>query len=42
MNKAKRRLLVNRMVLVLAIAAILAGLLIYSQWGSVWLNASLL
>ena len=42
MNKAKRRLVVNRIVLGLAILAILAGLVLFSQWGSVLRNASLL
>jgi hypothetical protein len=42
MNKAKLRLVVNRVVIGLAILAILAGLVIFSQWGSVFRNASLL
>ncbi len=42
MNKAKRRLWVNRIVLGLAILAILVGLIAFKQWGSTWLNATLL
>jgi hypothetical protein len=42
MSKAKLRLVVNRVVIGLAILAILAGLVIFSQWGSVLRNASLL
>ncbi len=42
MNRAKLRLVVNRVIIGLAILAILAGLVIFSQWGSVWLNATLL
>jgi hypothetical protein len=42
MNKARLRLVINRVIIGLAILAILAGLVIFSQWGSVWLNATLL
>jgi hypothetical protein len=42
MNNAKVRLLVNRVVIGLAVLAILAGLVIFSQWGSVLINARLL
>ena len=42
MNKAKLRLLANRVALGLALLAIVAGLVIFSQWGSVLLNARLL
>ncbi len=41
MSRARRRL-VNGIVLGLAILAILAGLIILKQWGSTWLNATLL
>jgi hypothetical protein len=37
-NKAKRLFLINRVLIVLTIAAILAGLL-FDQWGIVLLNA---
>ena len=39
---AKRRLWINRIVLGLAILAIVVGLVIYTQWNGVWLNATLL
>jgi hypothetical protein len=42
MNKAKLRLWANRLGLGLAILAILLGLLVFSQWASVLLNARLL
>ncbi len=41
MNSPRRRLLLNRMILALAIVAILAGLLL-GQWGIVLRNAVLL
>ena len=42
MNRVKLRLVVNRIIIGLAILAILAGLVIFSQWGAVLRNASLL
>ena len=41
MDREKRRFLVNRVLIVLAVAAILAGLT-YDQWGMVLRNAILL
>ena len=42
MNKAKLRVVANRVVLGLAILAILVGLFIYSEWGTVLIHARLL
>ena len=42
MNKAKLWLWTNRIAIGLAILAIVAGLVIFKQWGSVLINATLL
>ncbi len=42
MNKSKRMIILNRALLVLAILAILAGLLLFSEWRTVLINARLL
>jgi hypothetical protein len=42
MNKSRWRLLLNRILIVLAILAILAGLLFFDQWRTVLINARLL
>jgi hypothetical protein len=42
MNKSKRVLILNRVFLVLAILAILAGLFLFSEWRTVLINARLL
>ncbi len=42
MNKSRRVLILNRVLLVVAILAILAGLLLFSEWGAVLIHARLL
>jgi|WetSurMetagenome_2_1015567.scaffolds.fasta_scaffold1522249_2 hypothetical protein len=42
MNKAKLRLWVNRVVLGLAILAILVGVVTFNQWSAVLVHARLL
>ena len=42
MNTSRRRVILNRVLLVVAILAVLAGLFLFSEWRTVLIHARLL